>query len=328
MSLRRRLVLLYAGLAFGNLAAWAWAIAAFGSNTLLMGTALLAYGLGLRHAVDADHIVAIDNVTRKLMQEGTTPVSAGLFFSLGHSTVVLLACALMAYAVHASGAWAELVQSSAWFGTAVSSAFLLAIAAANAVLLFGLLRKGHACGAAHIHGGWLARAVRPLLALVTRSWHLYPLGVLFGLGFDVAGEVAVLGLSAGEAAKGLPLLTVLVFPALFTAAMAFADTLDGTLMIGVYGWALEDPSRKLRYNIAVTGFSVAMALLVGTLQAVQLFGERWAPQEAWVHALDALQQSPEWIGLGVASVFASLWLLALGLDRVRRPALTAGVASS
>ncbi len=277
-----RIGVVFGGLALANAGAWVWALLAFRQTPVLLGTALLAYGLGLRHAVDADHIAAIDNVTRKLMQDGRRPVGVGLYFSLGHSTVVVAASAAAALAAQRFGPQLEVWHAvGGLVGTLVSAAFLFAIAAMNLMVLLSLrhtsrrVRAGEVVeadelGAMLSGGGLIARLLRPLFGMIGRSWHMYPLGLLFGLGFDTATEVALLGLSATEASHRLPLLSVMVFPALFTAGMALVDTADGVLMLGAYGWAFVQPLRRLTYNMIMTLVSVLVALLVGGMEALSL----------------------------------------------------------
>ena len=216
-GVRGRVAAMYAGLIAFNVAAWAWALLAFRGHASLMGTALLAYSLGLRHAVDADHITAIDNVTRKLMQQGKRPVSVGLMFSLGHSTVVVAGSMAMADAALGMAHRMDWLRSiGAWAGTAVSSLFLLAIAVVNLVVLRGVwrtfvrVRNGGEFVEEDLDQllagrGIFAWLFRPLFRMIERSWQMYPLGVLFGLGFDTATEIGVLGIAAAEASKGLPL---------------------------------------------------------------------------------------------------------------------------
>ncbi len=287
-AVRGRIAALYALLLVANLGAWAWAILAFRHYPLLLGTALLAYGLGLRHAVDADHIAAIDNVTRKLMQERKRPVAVGFFFSLGHSTVVVLAsAALAATAMALSKRFAAYHQLGGTIGTAVSALFLLAIAVMNLFILaavwraFQRVRRGGPLVEEDLDTllagrGLLARIFRPLFGMIRESWHMYPLGLLFGLGFDTATEIGLLGISAAEASRGLPIWSILVFPALFTAGMSLLDTTDSVLMLGAYGWAFVKPIRKLYYNLTITFVSVLTALLVGGIEAFGLIRESWA----------------------------------------------------
>ncbi len=315
-----RIAVVFGGLIAANAGAWFWAFAAFHGMPILLGTALLAYGLGLRHAVDADHIAAIDNVTRRLMQDGQRPVAVGLFFSLGHASIVVAASAAVAVAAGRFGPRLE-----AWHaiggvvGTLISVAFLLAIAAANLLVLLALRRARRlarageavdddALNPALAGRGVLSRLLRPVFAMIGRSWHMYPLGVLFGLGFDTATEVALLGMSATEARQRLPVLAVLVFPALFTAGMALVDTADGVLMLGAYGWAFAEPARKLGYNIAITTLSVIVALLVGSAELLGLAGAQWPTDPATWSALGAL----------IAGVFATSWAASALIARTRR----------
>ncbi len=231
-----------------NLLAWLWALTAFHDHPVLLGTALLAYSFGLRHAVDADHIAAIDNVTCKLMQEGKRPVTVGFFFSLGHSTIVVLATATVAATAMAfKQQFDEFHAVGGIVGTLVSTFFLLAIAIMNIIILVGVYKTFQRVKAggryveedlnALLAGrGFLSCLFRPLFAIIRSSWHMYPLGFLFGLGFDTATEIGLLGISAAEASKGLSVWSIMVFPALFTAGMSLVDTTDGILMLGAYGW--------------------------------------------------------------------------------------------
>jgi high-affinity nickel-transport protein len=314
-----RLILLYAALLLGNAAAWGWAFALFGGNTALMGTALLAYALGLRHAVDADHIAAIDNTTRKLVQEGQRPLGVGLFFSLGHSTVVALASAAIAVAALRLGRLDWLHTIGATIGTAVSASFLFVIAAANIVTLLGILRAMRGGGdLPALPGGLLGRLLKPVMRLVSKSWHLYPLGFLFGLGFDTASEIGLLGISASQASHAVPFWSIMVFPALFTAGMSLVDTTDGVLMTGAYGWALLQPARKLVYNLTVTLFSILVALVIGALEAANLLAGRLAldgPAWRFIAGLNS-----HFGALGAATILGLTGCWALSVLMARRAA--------
>jgi high-affinity nickel-transport protein len=278
---RDRALVIYGFLGCFNLGAWIWAYLAFHDKPVLLGTAFLAYTFGLRHAVDADHIAAIDNVTRKLMQEGKRPVSVGFYFSLGHSTIVMVA-SLIVYSIAAAiERQLDVVKDiGGIIGTSVSSFFLIAIALINIVILLGVwrtfreVRKGGSYDDQSpetlMGGGIMARLFRPLFRMLSSPWHMYPIGFLFGLGFDTATEVAVLGISAAAAAKGLTVGAMAVFPVLFTAGMTLVDTTDGILMVGAYGWAFIKPIRKLYYNLTITFVSVIVALIVGGIEAVGL----------------------------------------------------------
>lgn len=278
-------VSLLLGLVAVNLLAWAWAVSVFAGHPALLGTALLAYLFGLRHAVDADHIAAIDNVVRKLMQQGQRPFSVGLFFSIGHSTLIVLAVAVIATATSAlQNRMDAFKEAGSGISTAVSAFFLLTIAITNLIILRGIWRKfvrarnGETITDKDMDvltsgNGLLARLFRPLFRLVTRSWHMFPLGFLFALGFDTATEIALFSVSATHA-PGVPFWSVMVFPALFTAGMALIDTLDSILMVGAYGWALSNPLRKLWYNFTITLVSVVMAFVIGGIEALGLLADR------------------------------------------------------
>jgi high-affinity nickel-transport protein len=273
-KLRNRVIGIYCFLSCFNLGAWVWAFLAFHDKPVLLGTALLAYTFGLRHAVDADHIAAIDNVTRKLMQEGKRPLSVGFFFSLGHSTIVVVASLVVYLAAAVVATQFDAVKSvGAIVGTSISAFFLIAIALFNIVILrsiwqtFQEVRKGGGYANQSLDvllgGGIMARIFRPLFRMISRPWHMYPVGVLFGLGFDTATEVTLLGISAAAATKGFSVIAMAVFPVLFTAGMTLVDTTDGILMVGAYGWAFIKPIRKLYYNLTITFVSVIVALIVG-----------------------------------------------------------------
>jgi high-affinity nickel-transport protein len=278
-NLRGKIFGIYAFLIAFNLSAWAVAFVAFAKHPLLLGTALLAYTFGLRHAVDADHISAIDNVTRKLMQDRRKPVSVGFYFSLGHSTVVVgLSIAIAIAAALVKNQLPAMQTIGGLVGTSVSAAFLLLIAAINILVLadvfraFRAVRRGEPyCDRsvdAMLDGrGLVGRFFRPLLSVVDRSWKMYPIGLLFGLGFDTATEVGLLGIAAVEAGNGLPVLDILIFPLLFTAGMSLLDTTDGVLMLAAYGWAFVKPVRKIYYNMIVTLVSVVVALAIGGIEA-------------------------------------------------------------
>lgn len=267
-----------------NGALWLLALAAFARHPLLLGTAALAYAFGLRHAIDADHICAIDNVTRKLVQDGQRPVGVGFFFSLGHSTIVIV---LTVAIVFASAAVKQTLPSlqgiGGIVGTSISATFLFFIAIINTLALGDVVRalrsrrRGETFGettlqAALDRRGFFGRCFAPLLRLVSRSRDMYFIGLLFGLGFDTATEVALLGIAAIEAGKGMPVWAILIFPALFAAGMSLLDTTDGIVMTRVYGWAFVVPERKLYYNFAVTSASVVAAVLIGGIEVAGLLG--------------------------------------------------------
>ena len=327
-----RTTALYGLLFAANIGAWLWAWRAFAGEPALLGTALLAWVFGLRHAVDADHIAAIDNVVRKLMQEGERPVSAGFFFALGHSTIVILASlAIAGTSAAMQDRFAPFRTVGGLIGTAVSAVFLLGIALVNLVILRGIWRDfqhaarggpARASGETLLGGGVLARLCRPLFRSITKSRHMYPLGFLFGLGFDTATEVGLLGIAATQAAHGLSPWQTLVFPALFTAGMALIDTTDSVLMVGAYGWAFVRPLRKLWYNLTITAVSVLIALLIGGVEALGLLADQLGLEGRFWAAVTALNDDLTNFGFAVIGIFALAWLMSVlvyrwkGYDRV------------
>jgi high-affinity nickel-transport protein len=329
-STRGKVSALYASLLGFNLVAWWWAFVAFHRFPVLLGTAFLAYSFGLRHAVDADHIAAIDNVTRKLMQQGKQPVAVGLMFSLGHSTIVIvgsLAIAATALALqHRIDSFREV---GGVIGTLVSSLFLFGIALVNIVVLQSIVRSFRRIkrGEPYVeedfdmllgNRGFLSRLFRPMFNLIRSSWHMYPLGLLFGLGFDTATEIGLLGISAAEASKGLSLWSVLVFPVLFAAGMSLIDSTDNVLMLGAYGWAFVKPIRKLYYNITITSVSVVVALAVGGIEALGLLvGHFHLTGGVW-GLVGKLNENFGLLGYGIVALFAVSWVLSIAIYKWRR----------
>ena len=326
---KAKVAMTYVLLIAANLGAWAWAWIAFSDRPVLLGTALLAYIFGLRHAFDADHIAAIDNVVRKLMQDGKTPFSVGFFFSLGHSSIVVLASLAIA-------ATAAAMQSNLeWFhniggviGTSVSALFLLVIGIANLFILkstwgaFSRARRGAKITDDDLDtvlsgGGVLVRLFRPLFKVVSRSWHMYPIGFLFGLGFDTATEIGLLGISATQAAQGMSFWTILVFPALFTAGMSLMDTTDSVLMTGAYGWAFVNPVRKLWYNLTITAASVVVAIFIGGLEALGLIADKLGLDGGVWSFVGAMNDNLANFGYAVVGIFLASWLISTIVYRVK-----------
>ena len=329
-ELGNKLIGIYGLLIAANVLAWGWALIAFRDYPVLVGTAFLAYAFGLRHAVDADHIAAIDNVTRKLMQEGKRPIGVGFFFALGHSTVVVLASAVIALTTSAlQGRFDGLKLVGGTIGTLVSAIFLLLVAAANFVILlsvyrtFQVVRHGGAFVEEDLNHllaqrGVLGRLFRPMFRLISRSWHMYPLGFLFGLGFDTATEIGVLGIAAAQASKGLPIWSIMVFPALFTAGMSLIDTTDGVLMLGAYGWAFTKPIRKLYYNLTITFVSVLIAVLIGGIEALGLLADRLNLEGPFWLYIGTLNDHFGSLGYLIIAIFVVSWLVSIAVYRLAR----------
>ncbi|PRE45479.1 HoxN/HupN/NixA family nickel/cobalt transporter [Burkholderia multivorans] len=326
---RSKLFGIYGVLVAINVLAWVWALAAFHAYPVLLGTALLAYGFGLRHAVDADHIAAIDNVTRKLMQEKKRPVAVGFFFSLGHSTVVILASVAVALATTAiQGRFDNFKEIGGVIGTLVSSFFLLALALMNFLILRGIYRawKHVRGGGAYVdddfdmllaNRGFVARLFRPLVRLVTRSWDLYPIGFLFGLGFDTATEISLLGIAATQAAKGLSPWAIMVFPVLFSAGMSLIDTLDGHLMLGAYGWAYQKPLRKIYYNMTIMLVSIVVAVVIGGIEALGLLADKFDLRGPVWNAIGSLNDNFGVLGYIIIGVFALSWIASIVIYKAK-----------
>ena len=321
----RSMLLLLAALLLANGAAWLWAGAAFVGHPVLLGTALLAWVFGLRHAVDADHIAAIDNVVRRQMQDGRKPLTVGLWFSLGHATVVVLASLALAVAARQAQDHLALTQTlGGVVGAAISAFFLLAVALANLLILratwrsFRRARQGlPVTDEVSLAGGPLARLLGPLLRGVAVPWQMYPVGFLFGLGFDTATEVGLLGIAASQATQGLSPWQIMVFPALFTAGMALVDTADSMLMVGAYGWAFVDPLRKLWYNLTITAASVLVAVLIGGIEALGLIVDQLGLEGGIWRVISRLNDSLTGFGFAVIGIFALCWVVSAAVYRVK-----------
>ncbi len=296
------------------------------SGTFTVGIGVTAYTLGLRHAFDADHISAIDNTTRKLMQEGKRPLSVGFWFSLGHSTIVFSLAFLISVGVRSldgpvKNNGSQLHSITGWLGTTVSGTFLYIIAALNVVILIGIvkvfreLKRGTYDEAALEeqldHRGFMNRFLGRLTKAVERPAQMYPIGVLFGLGFDTATEVALLVIAGSAGAAGLPWYAVLCLPILFAAGMSLMDSIDGSFMNFAYGWAFSKPVRKVFYNLTITGLSVAVALVIGTIelggliaQHLKLSGAFWN----WFENIDI-----NLLGYIIVGMFLATWAIALSV---------------
>ena len=303
-----------------------------GANQVFgIGLGVTAYTLGMRHAFDADHIAAIDNTTRKLMAEGKRPVSVGFWFSLGHSTIVFGLCVLLALGVRSLAGQVENDSSSlhtvtGLVGTSVSGTFLYIIGILNLVILVGIVRVFRQMR----HGvydeagleqqlnnrGFMNRWLGGLTKSVTKSWQIYPIGVLFGLGFDTATEVGLLVLAGGAAAFSLPWYAILTLPVLFAAGMSLLDSIDGCFMNFAYGWAFSKPVRKVYYNITITALSVAVALIIGTIELVSILTDKLSITRgplAWIGNLDLNN-----VGFFIVGLFVLTWIVALAIWRYGR----------
>jgi high-affinity nickel-transport protein len=296
------------------------------SGVFGIGLGITAYTLGLRHAFDADHIGAIDNTTRKLMNDGQRPLSVGFFFSLGHSTIVFLLGALVVFGVRGLGGAVQndsstLHKATGLIGPVVSGSFLFLIGIINLVILISIvrifrdMRHGHFSEAALedqlSNRGFMNRVLGRATRAITKPWQMYPLGCLFGLGFDTATEVALLVLAGAGAASGLPFYAILCLPILFAAGMSLFDTIDGVFMNFAYGWAFMKPVRKIYYNITVTALSVAVALLIGTIELLSVFADKLSLTGGvwgWASTLDL-----NLVGYAIVVLLVLTWGFALAV---------------
>jgi high-affinity nickel-transport protein len=302
-----------------------------GTGLFGLGTGITAYTLGLRHAFDADHIAAIDNTTRKLMSEGQRPLSVGFFFSLGHSTVVvgltlLLSLGLKAVGVQLSDDSSALHNYGGLVGTLVSGTFLYLLGIINLVILVGIvkvfreMRRGNFDELEledHLNKrGFMNRILGKTMRAISKPWQIYPVGILFGLGFDTVSEVTLLVLAGTSVAAGLPWYAIMCLPILFAAGMSLLDTIDGSFMNFAYGWAFSKPVRKVYYNITITGLSVAVALLIGTAELLAILSEKLHLSGAFWDWIDSLNLNT--LGYIIVGVFIAVWLLALAIWKVGR----------
>jgi high-affinity nickel-transport protein len=326
-----RLALFYGAIVLMHVVGWGLLLSVAAQYPALVGLGGLAYSFGLRHAFDADHISAIDNTTRKLLQDGQRPVGVGFFFSLGHSSVVFLIALALGFAVRVIvdgviGESGTLKNIGGIVGLSVSSLFLLLIGLLNLVILLdivGVLRRmkrgeyNRVTLEEHlVTGGVLSRAFKHLFRVITNSWQMYPIGFLFGLGFDTASEVALLAISAGAASQGLPFVAILSLPIIFAAGMSLMDTTDGAFMAKAYSWAFTNPIRKLFYNLTMTGLSVFVALFVGLVELAQILVQVSGLQgEPWdiIAGFDLGS-----LGFIIVGSFVVVWVLAFAVFKARR----------
>ncbi len=288
------------------------------------GTALLAYTLGMRHAFDADHISAIDNTTRKLMSEGKRPLAVGFFFSLGHSSVVATLAILLNFGIKAVGVQLKDKNSSlhhytGLIGTTVSGTFLMLIAILNLIILLSIvrvfieMRRGlydEEQLEKHLNSrGFLMRFFGPIARQIDSSWKMYPLGILFGLGFDTATEIGLLVLTGSSVIAGLPWWAILSLPLFFAGGMSLLDTIDGSFMNFAYGWAFSKPVRKVYYNIVITGLSVAVALFIGGLELLQVFANQLDLTGGLWNYIGSFNLNSA--GFIITAIFVVVWVAAL-----------------
>jgi nickel/cobalt transporter (NiCoT) family protein len=329
-DMRGKVIGIYGFLLAMNIGAWIWAFASFHDQPEMLGISLLAYTFGLRHAVDADHIAAIDNVTRKLMQKKKRPIAVGFFFSMGHSLVLLIG--VIAIALTATTLETRFDRFNAGAGiisTIVSASFLLLIALMNLTIAISVYRTfRHVRRGGHYvdedfdmllnKRGLLARLFRPMFALVHKSWHMAPLGFLFGLGFDTATEVTLLGIASTQAIHGMSLWPILTFPLLFAAGMSLIDTTDGIMMLGAYGWAFVKPIRKLYYNLTITLVSVVVALVIGGIEGLGLISDAFSLNGWFWDQISLLNNNFASLGYVIISIFVVSWVISAMVYRLKR----------
>ena len=321
LNLRSRIILLFSFLVLLNIGVWLLAFYFFCDFPKLLALCLLAYGFGLRHAVDADHIAAIDNVTRKFMQEKKSPVSVGFFFSLGHSSVVVIMSFFVALGtIYMSEHLSEYQRIGGLIGASVSSIFLLLIAFINFIVFLDIYKvfRGYKMNKGYNDEqledlfnkkGLFARIFRPIFKLVSKGWHMYIVGFLFGLGFDTASEIALLGISSTQAAAGLSIWVIMIYPLIFMAGMCLIDTLDGVLMLGVYGWAFLTPMRKLFYNMTITLVSFLIAFLIGGLEALCIISNKLELSGGFWSFVNKINDNFGNLGFAIIGIFILSWLI-------------------
>jgi nickel/cobalt transporter (NiCoT) family protein len=329
---RRRLASFFGGVGLLHVAGWGLLLAVAAGRPTILALGGLAYTFGLRHAFDADHIAAIDNTTRKLLQDGRKPVGVGFFFSLGHSTVVFLVAAALGLTVK----WVldgvvsdggQLRSVGGLLGTIVSGGFLVLIGLFNLFILLGIVRVyrklksgGYDEQSLELDltaGGFMSRIFGRLFRVIHHSWQMYPIGFLFGLGFDTASEVAILAISAGAAANGLPFVAVIALPLIFAAGMSLMDTADGAFMAKAYSWAFTSPIRKVFYNLTMTSLSVFVALFIGTIEIMQALIQAFDLKGGMFGAIagfDLLGRA----GYFIVAAFVLAWVAALLIYKARR----------
>jgi high-affinity nickel-transport protein len=329
---RRRLAGFFGGVGLLHIVGWGLLLVAAAGQPTILALGGLAYTFGLRHAFDADHISAIDNTTRKLLQDGRKPVGVGFFFSLGHSTVVFLVAVALGLTVKwivdgVAGDGGMLRSVSGTVGTVVSGGFLVLIGLLNLLILIDIVRVYRRLKAGEYDeasleldltaGGFMSRIFGRLFRVIRHSWQMYPIGFLFGLGFDTASEVAILAIAAGAAAKGLPFMAVIALPLIFAAGMSLMDTADGAFMAKAYSWAFTSPIRKVFYNLTMTSLSVFVALFIGTIELMQVLIERFDLKGGVFGAIAGFDLIGR-AGYFIVVAFIVAWIAALLIYKARR----------
>jgi nickel/cobalt transporter (NiCoT) family protein len=323
---RRRLAGFFGGVGLLHVAGWGLLLAVAAGRPTVLALGGLAYTFGLRHAFDADHIAAIDNTTRKLLQDGRKPVGVGFFFSLGHSTVVFLVAAALGLTVK----WVvdgQMRTTGGIVGTIVSGGFLLLVGLLNLLILAGIVRVYRRLKSGDYDeesleldlsaGGFMSRIFGRLFRVISHSWQMYPIGFLFGLGFDTATEVAILAISAGAAANGLPFVAVIALPLIFAAGMSLMDTADGAFMAKAYSWAFTSPIRKVFYNLTMTSLSVFVALFVGAIEIIQALIQAFDLKGGVFGAIASFDLVGR-AGYFIVAAFVLAWVAALLIYKARR----------
>ena len=329
---RRRLAGFFGGVGLLHVVGWGLLLVAAAGQPTILALGGLAYTFGLRHAFDADHISAIDNTTRTLLQDGRKPVGVGFFFSLGHSTVVFLVAVALGLTVKwivdgVAGDGGMLRSVGGTLGTVVSGGFLVVIGLLNLVILIDIVRvyrrlKSGEYNEASLEldltaGGFMSRIFGRLFRVIRHSWQMYPIGFLFGLGFDTASEVAILAIAAGAAAKGLPFMAVIALPLIFAAGMSLMDTADGAFMAKAYSWAFTSPIRKVFYNLTMTSLSVFVALFIGTIELMQVLIDRLDLKGGLFGAIAGFDLIGR-AGYLIVAAFVLAWIAALLIYKARR----------
>jgi high-affinity nickel-transport protein len=323
-----KIVVVYSLIGLATIVAFVMSAVVSRLSVLLAGLGIIAYVFGLRHGVDADHIAAIDNTTRKLMQQNQSPFTVGMWFSLGHSTIVIgLIVALVLATRTVIGHIPALQSAGAMIGTTVSGIFLWLMGIVNLMIALGIYRifnelKRGKLDQAELENllekrGFLKRYFRPLFSIVKKPWQIYPIGILFGLGFDTATEIALISISVGiGVSSSVPVWMILVLPFMFTCGMVLIDTTDGLTIRAAYGWAFLDPLRKIYYNLTVTVISVLVALAIGTLELLQVIANESNLMGPFWDQLSSLDF--ETIGFGIIIIFLVSWLVSVAVWKFRR----------